>query len=421
MDNEFGNYLIILRNNEVDEKTILEFFRKVVDSPNNKDDEGKLKFKSCIKGIIFDMISIFKNNKKEAFNDLVEEIKKRDLDLLIDPYTNNLYDSIKKSKNKDGEYPLLSKLIKNKFLSERMKREFEELLKGGRNKAIRFSLSLDESFLYTFLRFQKEQNITTKYVIPYHLIDPITFRVSLIRNQDMIFNGKNYLTKILSVKDPEIVPIICVTKNMLNFVYGRLDKDGKKIIRRVEWSKILESYKNSEVDFKTLIIKIDNFSQYERDTTYFEPIRYFYIEVKKMFPEVNIIFSDFNEFSYKITLDGLNNYGTPICGDLSRRGGGRVPTAEERLGKYYVEKDMKYYFINQIGDNLDDCFFCKMLHNKKLDKDIDKKLWQYCRLGHFIIAKNNEANKINKANKKGQLKLGIHDMFAESKELKSLA
>lgn len=422
MDNEFGTYLIPLRGSETDEKALLEFFKKVIDSPNNKNSSGELGFKSHIKGTIFDMLSILKNDKKEVFDNLVKEIKKRDLDILIDPHTNNLYDSIKRTKDKNGEYPLLPKLIKSKLLQDRIKKDFDELSKGGRNKAIKFSLMLDNHFLYSFLRFQKEQDITDKYVIPYNPIDPTTFRVSLIKNEEMILNGKIYLMRILSIKDPKIVPVICVTKNMLKFIYGKLDKDGRKIVRRIEWSKVLESYKHIGIDFKTLIIKIDNFSQYERDTSYFEAIRYFFVEVKKLFPEANIIFSDFNEFSYKLTLDGLDSYGTSISNDLSRsRGGGKPITAEQRLGKYYVEKDMEYCLINQIGDKLDSCFFCKMLKNKKLNESMNKKLWQYCRLGHFINAKNNEANKINKADKKGQLKAGIQDMFAESKNLKSLA
>jgi len=143
--------------------------------------------------------------------------------------------------------------------------------------------------------------------------------------------------------------------------------------------------------------------------------------IHSKFSNVKIIFSDFNEFSYKLTLDGLENYSTTICKSLSRSGGNNIPTAEQKLGKYYVEPDVEYYLINQIGNKLDDCFFCRLIHKTPLGKNIDKNLWKYVRLGHFIIAKNNESNKINKAKNKGQLKEGVHDMFANSKNLKSLA
>ena len=82
---------------------------------------------------------------------------------------------------------------------------------------------------------------------------------------------------------------------------------------------------------------------------------------------------------------------------------------------------MEYYLINKIGNKLDNCFFCKLLRNKKLDANMDKRLWNYCRFGHFVNAKNNEADKINKAKEKGQLKLAVNDMFANSENLKSLS
>ena len=66
-------------------------------------------------------------------------------------------------------------------------------------------------------------------------------------------------------------------------------------------------------------------------------------------------------------------------------------------------------------------FNLSLFKNKKLDSNIDKRLWDYCRFGHFINAKNNEINKINKAIKKGQLNLALNDMYANSENLKSLA
>ena len=417
MNNNFGMYLILLRNDEVDDKSILDFFMKAIEDDSNKLEGGKYKSVPDIKGIIFDMINILKNNKKKIYTSLKNEIKKRQLDVMIDPYTNNLYDSINRSKNKDN-YPLLELLIKEKILTEEARKVFMNLRKGERNKEIKLALSLDNYFLYNFLKLQKENDIT-KYVIPYIPLDPATYRPSILKNIDMLKSSQDYLSKVLAIKDNKIIPVICVTKNMIYYVYGRLDKNGKNIIRRLEWSQMLEAYR--EFNFEDLIIKIDNFNQYERDTTDFEAIRYFFIEVKKLFSNVKIIFSDFNEFSYKLTLDGLENYSTTICKSLSRSGGNNIPTAEQKLGKYYVEPDVEYYLINQIGNKLDDCFFCRLIHKTPLGKNIDKNLWKYVRLGHFIIAKNNESNKINKAKNKGQLKEGVHDMFANSKNLKSLA
>ena len=75
--------------------------------------------------------------------------------------------------------------------------------------------------------------------------------------------------------------------------------------------------------------------------------------------------------------------------------------------------DSFYYFLL--------CFFCKLLKAEPLDKTIKNKLWEYVRLGHFINSKNNEARKINNAKARGQLKIALRDMYAESENLKSLA
>ena len=420
MEDEFGLYPIILRSQEIDENALLDFFKKCIESNENKDKEGNYKFHPYIKGVIFDILTIIKNNKQSVYSALTKEIKERKLKVYIDPYTNNLYDSIKRSENKNkGIFGLLNKLIKEKFLRESDKRYFEQLVVGGRNKGIKFSLSLNNNFLYNFLRLQKMHNVDG-YVIPYVPLDPPTYRTSLLKNVDLIKESSSYLSRVLFVKDPNIIPVICVTKNMIQLIYGKLDKQNKKIIRRVEWSQILEPYLS--FDFNKIIIKIDNFSQYERNTKDFEAIRYFYNEVKSLYPDIEIIFSDFNEFSYKLTLDGLRSYGTCICKTLFRGGGaGRKPTEEEKLGKYYVEKDMEYYLINKIDNKLDNCFFCKLLKSEPLDKTIKNKLWEYVRLGHFINSKNNEARKINNAKARGQLKVALRDMYAESENLKSLA
>jgi hypothetical protein len=243
------------------------------------------------------------------------------------------------------------------------------------------------------IKLQKEGGATLLFS-PYFTNFRSNFNAMLEANLEFAQQGINNVKRIENAK---LGIVICIDKTILK------DDDYEDRLRN-----LFTAYKEKLTNVDRFFLKIDGIDLNDKNEEY-EKIRKM-VEIANKVLEQSVFFLGIHEFGLILSLDGLEDFSSPMYSNLRIIRNKKGNRKASSVGRYVRPKDMERLKKDDIRYLPCSCIYCSAYSNVS---QIPPREWNILRKEHWIWWLNDEIKQVTEADDSG-LAQSLKDRFSRT-------